>query len=418
MKHTISLFLFILAAGMLRAEVAFDDWFYNTTLRLDYAFCGDSLRQEVFLDEVLRMPGTWHGRRTNLDQFPTRGMAQLTLRDAETDVILYRHSFATLFQEWVGTEEATLVSKSFQNVVLVPEPRHPAVVEIVLYDFRDSIVARSTHPLNPSDILQRPVPPSTAPVRTLMQSGSSADCIDIAIVAEGYQACEMDKFYDDARRSCDEIFRYEPFASNRKHFNVRAVGCPSVDSGVSVPHDGQWRTTALSSHFDTFYSDRYLTTLQVKTLHNLLAGIPAEHIIILANTNTYGGGGIYNFYNLTSVGHKFFLPVLVHEFGHSFAALADEYFYDDQYTQYFYPDREPWVANLTTQVDFGSKWQDLVGTTDSQCGTVGLFEGGGYQSHGVWRPCDDCRMRTNLSPNFCPVCRRELQRIIDFYVRP
>lgn len=208
-------------------------------------------------------------------------------------------------------------------------------------------------------------------------------------------------------------------------FNFVAVAAASTDSDVSVPKEGLWRNTALSSHFSTFYSDRYLTTLHQRDLHNLLARIPYEHIIILANTDTYGGGGIYNAYMLTTAHHAKFEPVVVHEFGHSFAGLADEYYYDDQYENYYSSDREPWEQNLTTLKDFGAKWQDLLprGTqiptppNERKINRIGVYEGGGYMSKGVYRAYQDCRMKTNECAAFCPVCQRAITRMIDFYTK-
>lgn len=142
----------------------------------------------------------------------------------------------------------------------------------------------------------------------------------------------------------------------------------------------------------------------------MLAGIPYEHIIILANTDNYGGGGIYNSYTLTTAHHPLFNQVVVHEFGHSFAGLADEYYYDDQYSDYYHSDCEPWEQNITTMYDFASKWQDMMGQDG-----VGLYEGAGYKSKGVWRGAPDCRMKTNKAPGFCPVCQRAIERIIRFY---
>lgn len=237
-----------------------------------------------------------------------------------------------------------------------------------------------------------------------------ADCIDVAIVAEGYTAEEMDSFYEHAAATVDAILSYEPFNKYKDRFNFRAVGLVSSESGVSVPREGLWKDTPLHSHFDTFYSDRYLTTLKLKDLHDALSGIPYEHIIILANTKTYGGGGIFNSYLLTTALHPTFKQVVVHEFGHSFAGLADEYFYDDQYSDYYHPEVEPWEPNITTKADFSSKWEDMT----NRCG-VGLYEGGGYMSKGVWRPSRDCRMRTNQARSFCPVCKRAIERMIRFY---
>ena len=180
--------------------------------------------------------------------------------------------------------------------------------------------------------------------------------------------------------------------------------------------------------------DRYLTNLRLRQLHDSLAGLPYEHIVILANTDTYGGGGIFNSYTLTTAHHKAFKPVVVHEFGHSCAGLADEYYYDDQFVEFYYPDCEPWEQNITTLHDFSSKWEDMlpkvvavptpVPDTDvwseisgrkEAASFVGVYEGGGYQSKDVYRPFPDCRMKTNAPDAFCPVCQRAIARIISFY---
>ena len=344
-----------------------------------------------------------------MKEVPLRGNGQLTMTDKATGDTLYRMSFCTLFQEWQATEEATRVRKSFENVFLVPMPAAPAEITVQLYDFHENVAAKLTHPVDPKDILIRPVggKPQT---RMLLDSGDSKDKIDIAILAEGYTEGEMDIFFKDAESTVENLLRHEPFKSMKDRFNIVAVASPSQDSGVSVPREGLWKKTAVDSHFDTFYSDRYLTTLHLFKMHDILAGIPYEHIIILANTDTYGGGGIYNSYTLTTAHHKLFAPVVVHEFGHSFGGLADEYAYDDQFVEYYYPDIEPWEQNITTKANFESKWKDLYDQ-----GVVGLVEGGGYQTKGVWRPCEDCRMRTNTAEAFCPVCQRAIERIIRFY---
>ena len=158
---------------------------------------------------------------------------------------------------------------------------------------------------------------------------------------------------------------------------------------------------------------RYLTTLNLKALHDWLAGIPYEHIIVLVNTEKYGGGGILNSYNLSMAHHRMFKPVVVHEFGHSFAGLADEYAYEQEAIPMYPADVEPWEPNITTQVNFGAKWKDMVGKIDG----VGLFEGAGYSLKGVYRPENDCRMRTNENPTFCHVCEKAIRDIVDFYTK-
>ena len=117
-------------------------------------------------------------------------------------------------------------------------------------------------------------------------------------------------------------------------------------------------------------------------------------------------------------------PVLVHEFGHSFGGLADEYFYDDQYDTMYPSDTEPWEPNITTLYRFSDKWQDMLPEAtpiptpaDGKdiYTRLGVYEGAGYQSKGVYRPVQECRMKINESPEFCPVCRRALERMIDYH---
>lgn len=418
----------LLCAGlscMAAAGQTFSRWFTDATLRVDYIFAGDSASQQIYLDALSRTDG-WAGRRHALDSLCLQGNGRITMRDAATDSVIYRTSFSSLFQEWQATEEAARVCKSFENCFLLPLPKQPANVTVELSNSRRQTTARLTHRVDPQDILIRHIGQHPAPSRYLLRSGSPEECIDIVMVPEGYTEAEMDVFYRDATAATEALFAHEPFKTYRSRFNVVAAHLPSKESGVSVPLKGEWKETTLGSHFSTFYSDRYLTTLQLKTLHNVLAGIPYEHIVILANTDTYGGGGIYNAYLLTTTHNKDFLPVVVHEFGHSFAGLADEYFYDDEYVELYPNDVEPWERNITTLVDFADKWQDMVpsGTAvptppdgKDVYEKVGVYEGAGYQSKGVYRGCQECRMKVNSAPSFCPVCRRALTELIRFYTR-
>ena len=381
----------------------------DKTLRVDYIFSGTDKSVEISLDEMSCFDG-WAGRRVNLDEVPVRGNGQISLTDVASGEVLYRQSFSTLFQEWQTTEEATRVRKSFENVFLLPMPDAQAKVRVELYDFWGNVSASLTHIVDPGDVLIRKMAPQVSRHQYLLKSGSPEDKIDVAIVAEGYTAEESEMFYNDARIAMDAILAHEPFGQYKDRFNFVAVALESNDSGVSVPGEGEWKDTALKAHFNTFYMDRYLTTLRLKNMHARLCGIPYEHIVILANTDTYGGGGIYNSYTLTTAHHPAFKPVVVHEFGHSFAGLADEYYYDDQYVEYYYPDCEPWEQNITTLFDFESKWKDMLDACEAQ-----LLEGAGYQSKGVYRGSEDCRMHTNKAEAFCPVCQRAIGRIIEFY---
>ena len=404
------------------------------TLRVDYIFSGDATAQEVSLARLSRIEG-WAGRRVNLDRPPLAGNGQIEMRALEEDGspgrILYCNAFSTLFQEWVTTPEAKQVRRAFENVFLLPMPEGKAQVTVTLFDYHGAVSASFTHRIDPDDILIRPVG-GTPPPHTWLWKGRE-DGIDVVFVPEGYTAEEMDTFLDDVRTALESFAAHDPFGRMKDRFNVAAVLLPSAESGVSVPRKGEWKETAVGSHFDTFYSARYLTTLDLFDLHDAIAGIPYEHIVILANTDTYGGGGIFNSYTLTTARHDLFKPVVVHEFGHSFAGLADEYFSDDPYDPMYFPDTEPWEQNITTMKDFDAKWKDMVGrvykvvTSDYRWkgredvnpkATVGTYLGGGYQHEGVWRGAEDCRMRTNTYPAFCPVCQRAIERIIRFYTEP
>ena len=415
-----------IAAWLLLASTAihaqqFETYFTEQTLRGDYVFTGNEQGQQIALDELVATPG-WAGRRHHLAEMPLKSHGQLVMRDKETGQTIYATSFSSLFQEWTATDEAKEVTKSYENCFLMPFPKKVAEVEVTLMNYRHEVVATLKHTVDPNDILiHQKGREHVTPYKYMVQNGTPEECIDVAILAEGYKPEEMELFYEDAAKVSEFLFSYEPFKSLQKKFNFVAVASPSEDSGVSIPKKGEWKHTAFSSNYSTFYSDRYLTTSHLKAVHDALAGIPYEHIIVLANTDEYGGGGIYNSLMLTAAHHSTFRPVVVHEFGHSFAGLADEYFYDDDVMSGSYPlDIEPWEANITTLVDFDSKWKDMLPKgipipTIEQDAPVGVFEGGGYSSKGVYRPAYDCRMRTNSSPEFCEVCSRAIRRIIEFY---
>lgn len=391
----------------------FDKWFSDKTLRIDYIFSGNDHEQHIAVDELCQEP-RWYGKRQRLAEVPVEGNGQITVRDHKTGRVIYRNSFSTLFQEWQSYPEAKTATKSFENVFLVPMPKDTADITVDLRDNRRQVTSSLTHTVVPSDILIRHIgEKGVTPYVTLQQADDTTRCIHIAYIAEGYTKAEMPLFLEDARKAMGFLFSYEPFKSMKGRFNIVAVESPSVDSGTSIPGKGIWKNTALHSNFDTFYSDRYLTTLHLKDLHNWLAGTPYEHIIVLVNTDKYGGGGILNSYNLSMTHHDCFRPVVVHEFGHSFAGLADEYAYDTEEVPMYPHDVEPWEKNITTKVNFHGKWENLIGKDPK----AGFYEGAGYSPKGIYRAYPDCRMRTNEYPEFCPACKQAIQSVIDFYTR-
>lgn len=403
----------LLAFAMNAAAQDFNTYFTDRTLRIDYNFSGNAKEQHIAVDE-LKLSPRWYGKRKRLAELPMEGNGQISVKDHKTGDTIYRNSFSTLFQEWLSYPEAETTSKAFENVFLVPMPKDTVDITIDLRNNRREVVASLTHQVAPSDILIRHIGErNVTPYETLLQAKDTTKCIHIAFLAEGYQQHEMPTFINDAKIAIEALFAHEPFKSMKERFNIVAVKSPSIDSGTSEPGNGIWKQTALSSHFDTFYSDRYLTTLNLKDLHDLLAGTPYEHIIVLVNTEKYGGGGILNSYNLSMTHHPKYRPVVVHEFGHSFAGLADEYAYETEDIPMYPHDIEPWEKNITTKVDFHGKWEDMI-VKDSK---AGLYEGAGYSLKGVYRAYPDCRMRTNENPEFCDVCKRILQNVIDFYTK-
>lgn len=391
----------------------FNKYFQDKTLRIDYVFSGTATEQHIAVDELYEEP-RWYGKRQRLAELPVEGNGQITMRDHKTGAVIYRNSFSTLFQEWQSYPEAKTITKSFENVFLVPMPKDTADVTVDLRNNRREIVSTLTHQVVPTDILIRHIGErGVTPYSTLQQADDTTHCIHIAYLAEGYTKDEMPLFLEDARKAMGFLFSYEPFKSMKGKFNIVAVESPSAESGTSEPGKGIWKNTALHSNYDTFYSERYLTTLHLKEMHDKLAGTPYEHIIVLVNTNRYGGGGVFNSYELCSAHHPTFRPVVVHEFGHSFAGLADEYAYDTEEVPMYPHDVEPWEKNITTKVDFHNKWENLIGKDPK----AGFYEGAGYSPKGVFRAYPDCRMRTNENPEFCPACRQALQAVIDFYTK-
>ena len=422
MRRFLTFIVALIATTTLSAQ-QFDAHFNDATLRLDYTFMGNATEQYIALSDISATENWW-GRRINLNSVPLKGNGDLTLTDKESGEVIYKTSFSSLFQEWITTPEAANITRSFEFTLLIPEPKRPVVATLVL---RDNTAKESLHyfTLDPADVLIRDCSKQPAlPYTYIHKGGDSKEAIDVVILAEGYTTEEMELFMEDAKITASEILSYEPFKSHSDKFNFIAVASPSTDSNVSVPQEEAWRNTAVGSNFMTFYMERYLTSGNVYAMYDLATNIPCEHFVILANTDTYGGGGIYNSYTLTTAHHPSFRPVVVHEFGHSFAGLGDEYFYlsADNNDEMHSLKHEPWEPNITTLVDFESKWADMVAegveiptqvtAERSKNYVVGVYEGGGYRAKGIYRPTDVCRMRNNTAEKFCPVCQRAIERVI------
>jgi hypothetical protein len=280
--------------------------------------------------------------------------------------------------------------------------------------------------IDPGDYYIRKEKPVNAAVTKIYGPGNPQKCVDLAFIAEGYTKDEMGKFRDDARKMADILFAEAPFSYYRDKFNIWAVEAVSSDSGTDIPGDKIYLNTVLNSSFYTFGTDRYLTTQDIKSVNDYAAVTPHDNIIVLINSNKYGGGGVYNYYSGTTVDHPLSPKVFIHEFGHGFAGLADEYYNSDVAYDEFYPlNVEPWEPNITTMVKFDSKWKKLISketpvptpAEEKYQNVTGLFEGGGYSAKGIFRSEMDCHMKSNGSKGYCTVCREAIKKMIEFYTK-
>ena len=389
----------------------FEEFFSPERLRIDLVLAGDKNTQHAYLKELHKEPH-WSGNPHTL--VDTLGYGQYFYEVFASDTLVFSRGFSTLFEEWRTTEQAEKVAMAANQSVWMPFPKR--TVHFVLYQ-RIRATGKFTPMLefdiDPADRHIIPGPDNDWRVSALHHNGDPASKVDIAICAEGYTQALMPKFRADAAKMMDYFWTMEPYASRRADFNVWLVESVSEDPGPDIPQNGIWRRTAMDAMYDTFYEDRYLTIMDHTKIASTVSGAEFDTIIIIANDEKYGGGGIYGSYAMGSSDNARSLPVYIHEFGHSFAGLGDEY-YDSStaYIDYFPAGVEPWEPNITNQTDFASKWEDMMGQDG-----VGLFEGAGYQAKGCWRPYEECRMFNNTAPGFCPVCRRAVGRMIDFYTK-
>lgn len=424
MKFIHSLLIFLLASNV-QSQVNFDEYFTDKVLRYDFLFAGNSEKTIVYPAGMKEEP-FYGGSRVNLTDPFNYGNFKYELFDQSTNTLLYSRGFSSLFQEWQTTTEAKTVERSFHEVATMPYPK--ASVRFVLSKREKEGTFTKIHEtiIDPADIYILKEKPVKANVTRIHGTGDPAVSVDLAFIAEGYTADEMTKFRNDVSRMADALFAEAPFSDYRDRINIWAVEAVSEDSGTDVQGEGIYVNTALNSSFYTFGTDRYLTTRDIKTVNDYAANVPHDNIIVLVNSDRYGGGGVYNYYSGTTAGHPLAPKVFLHEFGHGFAGLADEYYSSEVAYEEFYPlDVEPWEPNITTMTDFDSKWKNMIlpGTPlptparQEYSNVTGLFEGGGYSAKGVYRPEMDCRMNTMGPKGFCAVCRDAITRMIMFYTK-
>jgi hypothetical protein len=438
------------------------------TLLLDFFHTGNAEEERLSLDGVVA-EGPWSGNPDRPLDDTNLGPYLFEVLDRATNRAVYSRGFASLYGEWETTAEARRLSRTFHESLRFPEPSGPVQVVVKKREegglFRE-IWSIAVDPADPFiDRAEEPAGRSWA----VLENGPPAHKVDLVLLGDGYTAGEMEKWHGDARRLAELLFSVSPFKERKGDFNVWAVDTPSAESGVSRPSDGVYRRSALRATYDAFGSERYVLAFDNRRLREAAAAAPYDAMIVVVNDRKYGGGGIFGLYATVAADNAFTPYTLVHEFGHHFAGLADEYYTSDVAYESSAERREPWEPNVTADAT-SPKWRDLVtpGTplptpwakeafeaaqreiqarrrriraekrpeeemealfreeqqrmeallgTGANATLVGAFEGAMYQAKGYYRPCADCMMFTRHR-EFCPVCRRAIERVIDLYASP
>ena len=442
------------------------------TLRLDYFHTGGPGTEVYAVDRVSREPLPWPGHADRVTDDGNAGVYRFEVRDG-SGRLLHSRGFASIFGEWVTTAEAAERHRTFHESLRFPEPSGPVEVTVLRRQPDQSFAAVWRTRVDPADPF---VDHATAPRQELMaieRHGEPADKVDLLLVGDGYTAGQCStRFAPDARRMTDALFRHEPFARRRGDFNVWGLCPPSAEAGVARPSTGTHRRTPVGAAYDAFGSERYILTFDNRALRDVAAWAPYEFVVILVNAGTYGGGGIFGTFATVAVDSEWADYVFVHEFGHHFAGLADEYYTSPVAYEPASQVAEPWEANVTALLEGQPlKWRDLVapGTpvptpwpkqtfeerqrdfqarrrqiraegrperdmnalfreeqahttglfgTAAQAGVVGAFQGANYDARAYYRPQLDCVMFTRDAVPFCRVCQSALEAVIDLYAGP
>jgi hypothetical protein len=473
-------------APALATQAAFDANFTGATLRIDFTHTGNATEEIVALDRLYLEP-TWAGARTKLVDTLLLGRYQARLLDAATGDLLWSRGFDSYFGEWKTTAPAAAgIRRTYQESVRCPMPRRGAVLTLDQRGSDNKLLEVFRANIDPSDPwIRRDRAASDLVVVTAHQGGEPAACVDIAILGEGYTAGEAALFTTDVKHFAEALLGQEPFASLKNRINILGVLKPSQDSGCDEPTRGVYSNTALGCTFNSLGSERYLLTEDNRAIRDVAGAVPYDVLSIMVNTTRYGGGGIYNLFNTFSARNQWSDYVFVHEFGHGFAGLADEYYSSSTAYTDFYPEGfEPVERNITRLIggkdNWKAKWADnldpalavptpwrkaefdamdnayqarrteldalvaklmtsgapaaeinkaLVESEDlsrshqqkvdawfaqqPENGKVGVFEGAGYCSTGVYRSQLDCIMFSKGLKDFCAACGAGVREVLE-----
>jgi hypothetical protein len=361
---TVSVFLIVLATSAVAAP---------QTMRLDYYHTGDAKQETFSLDRVVIEPLPWPGDLTKTIDSTNLGKYFFEVRDQRTKQVLYSRGFASIYGEWETTDEAAKIKRTFGESLRFPAPDAPVEIVLKKRDSKNEFREIWTHAIDPKDIfIDRSQQAAPAPLIAIQKMGDPATKVDLLLLGDGYTARESKKFVADARRLLDVLFATSPFKEHRRDFNVWGLCPPAHESGISRPSTGIYHDSPVGATYDAFGSERYVLTFNNHALRKVAQFAPYEFIEILANNRTYGGGGIFNLYSTVAVDNAFANYVFVHEFGHHFAGLADEYYTSDVSYNPSAERIEPWEPNvsaLRANTDLPAiagnlrpllKWKDMI----------------------------------------------------------
>ena len=439
------------------------------TLRVDYYHTGNA-KQEIFsVDRVVIEPLEWPGSPQQTIDRTNLGKYFFEVQDPGSGRVLYSRGFASIYGEWETTDEAIKMTRTFHESLRFPVPDGPVRLILRKRDAKNQFREVWTATIDPKSMFVDPSsPPSPGALIALEKNGEPADKVDFLILGDGYTAAERDKFERDARRMMEILFATSPYKERRRSFNVWGLVPAAAESGISRPSTGVHKASPLGASYDAFGSERYVLTFENRAMREVAAFAPYEFVEILTNSRTYGGGGIFGLYGTVAADSEQAPYVFVHEFGHHFAGLADEYYTSPVAYAPASARVEPWEPNVTALLDVRAlKWRDLVEpgmplptrwqketfeaasrayqerrakiradnrpeeemealfaevrasevklfAAEKYAGKVGAFEGANYEAKGYYRPEVDCIMFTR-SQAFCAVCRRAIETVINLY---
>ncbi len=414
-------FLFLFLSFGINAQTSnFDNYFEDNTLNL---LCYHSGRKglEYYTIDQTYITKQWAGSKTKLFDNTNLGVHRIEVYSNNGKTLVYSRNYCSLFEEWQTTAEAKNTCGNFEEVLRIPLPKED--VEIAFFS-RDSLG-------NWYKIVSQKIEVKNAEFKTLnyklyepyklnVSSEDISKKLDIVIVPAGYTQKDSLKMISEMKLFSDFFFSKPPFSEAKEKINIWGHCYFSEQTGIAGLDSTINPNSFLGVSYNTFNSPRYIMTPNLFNLHEILINVPYEQIVIMCNSETYGGGGIFNFYLTSYVNPKNGF-VLIHEFGHSFAGLGDEYSENDNDVVGATQEIEPWQKNVTSLKDFSKKWKEMLEPstpiptpkTKEFENKVGVFEGAAYVSKGLYRPYQDCLMRSDKP--FCPVCTKEINKMLDFY---